>query len=134
MAVAVKTLGFITAIPAERLAFGAPDWTLIDTATATALNAVLAAVQGVQHVLEHVTLSYSAATAVATLQVKDGSTVIWQAEIPAAAGPFIFDFSKCPLRATTGASLSVIVGSAGGAVVQTISAIGYSSQQLTAFT
>ena len=115
-------------IPAEERLAANPTRSFVDTGTAAALSATLTPNTGqfaqVARLLR-ATLSYSAAPAVSVLTVKDGTTVIWQAEISASA-PFLydFDFSNCPLRATAGAVLSVNVGSAGGAVVQTLSCIG----------
>jgi len=105
-----------------------PTKVFMDTGTASALSATLTPGTGqfaqIARLLR-ATLSYSAAPAVSVLTVKDGSTVIWQAEI-SATGPFVydFDFARAPLRASAGAVLSVNVGSAGGSVVQTISCIG----------
>lgn len=116
-----------TQITADKLAFGAPDWSAIHTATATALACGPAGVQGQQHFATRVTLSYSVAPAVSTLTIKDGSTVIWQAEI-SATGPFVYDFVfERPLRASAGNDLTANVGSAGGAVVQTLILQGFSS-------
>lgn len=112
-------------VVAERALYGQPDYTVIHTATATALSATYTpAGQNVARMFS-LCLSYSAAPAVGTLTVKDGTTVIWQCEISAST-PLVnfFDFSKKPLRASPGAVLSANVGSAGGAVVQTISWVG----------
>jgi hypothetical protein len=111
---------------AEKALFGQPNFTVIDTATAGALDAVATppANSNKQARMKYLTLSYSAAPAVSTLTVEDGSTVIWQAQIPADAGPYTFDFSEAPLRSTVNTALHAKVGSAGGAVVQAISWIG----------
>lgn len=119
---------------AETALFGWPTKAFMQTATATALDCTLtpntaaqvaAGGQAMCAVLYHITLSYSAAPAVSTLTVEDGTTVLWQAEI-SATGPFVytFDFQQRPLRGSAGAVLHVKVGSAGGAVVQTISCLG----------
>lgn len=130
----VTTLAPVTNTPAEKLMFGPSDWTLIHTANG-ALAAVIAAAAGNQHFLKRVDLSFSAAPSDSTLTVKDGTTIIWQIGIPA-TGPLVyaFDFSGCPLQATEGAALSVNIGTPGGAVVATITAIGKSATRLTAFT
>lgn len=110
---------------AEVLLFGQPLVTVIDTGTAGALAATLTPAGDQIARFFRVTLSYSAAPAASTLTIKDGNTVIWQAEI-SATGPFVydFDFSAKPLRSSRGTALSANVGSAGGSVVQTISCVG----------
>ncbi len=124
MATTTTTLAAISGA-AEVLLFGPPKTATIMTATATALDATLTPAAGQIALCKHLTLSYSAAPAVGVLTVEDGTTVLWQAEI-SATGPFLydFDFSGSPLRGSRGAVLHAKVGSAGGAVVQTISFIG----------
>ena len=124
MATTTNTLAGISGA-AEILLFGQPAFTVIHTATATALDATATPAADQQARMFHLTLSYSAAPAVSVLTVEDGSTVIWQAEI-SATGPFVytFDFSAKPLRGTKGAVLHAKVGSAGVSVVQTISWTG----------
>lgn len=118
--------------PSDKLSYGTDDWTAIHSATATALSAGPAAVAQAQHYCAKVTLSYSAAPAVSVFTIKDGTTVIFQAEISASA-PFVnvFDFQKRPLRASIGAALTANVGSAGGAIVQTIIMEGFTLPQGT---
>lgn len=123
MATTTNTLQPVSVV-AERALYGQPGFTVIHTATATALSATFTPKGQDVARMFHLTLSYSVAPAVSTLTVKDGTTVIWQAEIPAAAGPYVFDFSDKPLRGSAGAVLSANVGSAGGTVVQTISWTG----------
>jgi hypothetical protein len=125
MATTTNTLSAIR-LQAEVALYGQPTFTSIHTATASALSATVTAPNANQQVrMFHLTLSYSAAPAVSVLTVKDDTTVIWQAEI-SATGPFVytFDFSAKPLRSSTGKALSANVGSAGGAVVQTLSWTG----------
>ena len=124
MATTTNTLAAIS-VQAEVALYGQPAFTVIHTATATALDATATPAAGQSARMFHLTLSYSAAPAVSVLTVEDGATVIWQAEI-SATGPFVytFDFSAKPLRGTKGAVLHAKVGSAGGAVVQTISWTG----------
>lgn len=125
MATTTTTLAPISA-QAEILLYGQPAFTCIHSATAAALDAAVSVPVATQQVrMFHLTLSYSAAPAVSVLTVEDGTTVIWQAEI-SATGPFVyaFDFSQKPLRGSKGATLHAKVGSAGGAVVQTIAWTG----------
>jgi hypothetical protein len=125
MSSSTQTLSPVSLV-AERALFGQPGFTVIHSATATILGATYTPVAANSMArMFHLTLSYSAAPAASTLTVKDGSTIIWQAEI-SATGPFVyvFDFSAKPLRGSNAAALSANVGSAGGAVVQTISWTG----------
>ena len=121
MAVTVSTLSPVSVV-AERAMFGQPDFTVLQTATATALNATYtpARTNDIARLFK-LSITYSAAPAVGVFQVTDGTTVIWQGDI-SASPPFgaQVDFSAKPLRASPGAALGVTVGSAGGAVVQTI--------------
>ena len=125
MATTTTTLAAISPT-AEIALFGQPQFTSIHTATHTALSATVTAPNADQCVrMFHLTLSYSAAPAVSVLTVKDGATVIWQAEI-SVTGPFVytFDFSQKPLRGSKGAALSANVGDAGVGIVQTLSWTG----------
>ena len=116
-------------IPAEHAFFGQPSVTVIHTATHTALSATLTPATGQYAMVARMffcTLSFSAAPAtVLTFTVKDGSTVIFQAEL-SVTGRFVyhFDFSDKPLRGSAGAVLSANVGDAGVGIVQTISFAG----------
>ena len=121
MAVTVSTLAHVSVV-AERALFGQPDFTVLQTATATALNASYtpARANDIARMFK-LCASFSAAPAVGTIQITDGAKVIWQQDISASA-PFNYqwDFSAKPLRASPGAALGVTMGSAGGAVVQTV--------------
>lgn len=109
---------------AEVALFGQPAFTCIHTATHTALAASVSPPNATQCVrMFRCDLSFSAApSAAGTLTVKDGSTVIWQAEI-STTGPFVysFDFSAKPLRASKNAALSANLGDPGVGIVGTIS-------------
>lgn len=124
MASTTVTLSAIS-IPAEQRLYPVPTKIFYDTATATALDATLTPATGQAARIFKAVLSYSAAPAVGVFTIEDGSTVIFQANISASA-PFVhqFDFGKAGLRGAVGAVLHAKVGSAGGAVVQTISCIG----------
>lgn len=127
MAASIVNLGNGVFKDADKLLFGMPDWSAIHSDTATALSCGAAAVANEQHFATRLTLSYSAAPAVSVLTIKDGSVVLWQAEI-SATGPFVYDFEfKRPLRARVGQALTANVGSAGGAVVQTLILQGFTS-------
>lgn len=117
-----------TSPSAERAAFGVPDWTAIDTGTNAALAATRAAVANKQHYATKATLSFSAAVAAAiTFTIKDGTTVIFQAQIPATTlAPITFDWQRRPLHASTNTDLVAGVGAAGASVVQTITLEGFS--------
>ncbi len=136
----VTTLAQLEQLAAEAAMYGQPMWTLLDRGTNSVNAAVVAAVTSavtkpaVQHFIDRITISYSAAPAVSTLQVLDGSTEIWAVQI-SATGPFVydFDFSGAPLRNTAGASMTVGLSAAGGSVVQTVAVIGHSTRNTGAF-
>ena len=78
------------------------------TATATASGNATATITGVAGVTFYVTdVSGSSDLAGATIQVKDGSTVIWQDRVSNTA-PVSYQFST-PLRCTMGNNLVVVV-------------------------
>lgn len=132
MSATLQNLATESRATSDKLSFGTVDWTVIHSATATALSAGPAAVAGSQHYLAHATVSFSAAPAAGTIQVKDGTTVIFQVEFGAhITTPIDLNFETRPLRAAIGAALTVAVGSAGGAVVQTVSATGFTVVQGT---
>ena len=114
-------------VSAERALFGQPKFSVIDTGTHAALDANTAPL-GNQSVVRLFVLNVSASAAPATaltLQVKDGSTVIWQCEL-AAAAPFAyeFDFSNKPLRGSNGATLHATLGDPGVGIVATVTWTG----------
>ncbi len=118
--------------PADWLEYRPIDWTAIHTATPGALVAGPAGVAGVQHFLCYFCITYSAAPAIGIVTVKDGTTVIWQEDVSASAPFTIFrDFGKRPLRAAIGAALTINVATAGGSIVQTVNAAGFSVNQGT---
>lgn len=127
MPASIVNLGNGVGPTADKLAYGMPDWSAIHSDTAAALSCGPAAVANEQHFATRLTLSYSAAPAVSVLTIKSGSTVLFQVEI-SATGPFVYDFEfKRPLRAAVGSALTANVGSAGGAVVQTLILQGFTS-------
>lgn len=133
MTATVRTLNPSGLFPAEKWEFGAADWTVYDTGTHAALAAVVAAVAGVQHAIAYVTLSFAAApVAACVFTIKDGTTIIWQAEIATDVPRVVnFDFSKRPLRAAAGAAISANLTDPGVAILATISASGISSRSIT---
>ncbi len=130
----VTTLAQLEQLAAEAAMFGQPMWTLLDRGTNSVNAAVVAEIWAAQHFVDRITISYSAAPAVSTLQVLDGSTEIWAAQI-SATGPFVydFDFSGAPLRNSAGASMTVGLTAAGGSVVQTVAVIGHSTRNTGSF-
>lgn len=139
MSASIVNLTAESRAPADKLSYGSTDWVAIHSATAGVLSCGPAAAAGsgtgstpgpaAQHYCARVTLSYSAAPAVSVLTIKDGATIIHQEEISADTRRVDLDFSKRPLRATIGAALTANVGSAGGAVVQTLIMHGFSVNQ-----
>ena len=143
-AVVVNTLAKVRELSAEQAAWGPAAWTVLATGTNSANVAVVAAIAGggpgglkppVQHFLSHATISVSAAyTTVGNVQIKDGTTVIWQLEI-ALAAPLVIDIEFArPLAATPGNLLSVSQPAAGSAIVQTVCISGFSAPDQAAYT
>lgn len=132
MSATLQNLATESKAPSDKLSYGTADWTVIHSATASALSAGAVAVAGSQHYLTHATISFSAAPAAGTATVKDGTTVIYQVEFGAhLTGPIDLNFETRPLRASVGAALTVTATSAGGSVVQTVSASGFTMVQGT---
>ena len=110
---------------AEKALFSFPTWAVVDTGTA-ANTATVTGITGQQHCLTHLTVSLSAAPSAATvIQVKDGSTVIWQVQVATESRVITENFETRPLHASTGADLVITCGSAGGTTTQTVSACGF---------
>lgn len=105
----------------EDSAFAPTTWTVVASQTNATATATQAAVAGKQHFLTGISFSMSAAPATAiTVQVKDGTTVIDQFQIPAAAqAPFVHNYTP-PLEVTAGAAASITVGALGSGVVGTV--------------
>lgn len=136
----VVALATLQDLVAEKAAWGGPEWTVIGLATAAASVATLAGATNansvkVQHYLDYVTFSGSLANTVATsVQIKDGSTVIWEAQFPISTAPMLlhFDFSDRPLRCTAGAALIATISSTLGAgAVGEVSMVGHSNVPFT---
>lgn len=94
-------------------------------ATANATNALAtatkAAVTGKTHYITGVSASYSAA-AIGTLQIKDGSTVIWEGSIHNQR-----DVKFKGLRATTGNAVSAELAAGGAGVVGRVNIMGFTA-------
>lgn len=105
----------------EDKAFAPTQWTVVDSQTNATATATKAAVAGKQHFITGISFSMSAAPAAAvTVQVKDGSTVLDQFQIPAAAqAPLLSNYNP-PLTITVGAAASITVGALGAGVVGTV--------------
>lgn len=134
---AVNTLGKRPNLFAEVASWGPSAWTVVAHTTNGTNTAVVAAVAAgeaggqkpaAQHFLCYATISVSTAYTTATnVQIKDGTTVIYQIEL-AATAPLVIDldFSHRPLCASAGNSLSVVQGPSGGGL-QTVSIAGFSA-------
>jgi len=137
---AVVNLAGVQDLLAEKAAWGGPEWTVLATGTNAATVATLAgATNGanikVQHYLDYLTVSASQAiTAAANVQVKDGTTIIWEFIWGIGAGLIQhFDFSDRPLRNTAGALLSAgTSGTQGTGVVIDVMMVGHSNLPSTA--
>lgn len=128
MADTLTTLGAYSAA-GEKLLYAYPDWTAVGSETAGTTTATATALAGRQRAALWAVVSFSAAPAGAIVfQLKDGSTVIFQAEIPASAtAPILIPLRG--LRATQGVALSATMGSAGGSTVGTIALAGVTLRQ-----
>ena len=108
----------------EDKAFAPTQWTVVDSQTNATATATKAAVSGKQHFITGVSFSMSAAPAASvTVQVKDGSTVLDQFQIPGGAGtaqaPLVHNYYP-PLQITSGNAATITVGALGATVVGTV--------------
>jgi len=125
---------------AEKQAWGGPDWTVMGLATAAASVATLAGAtastgQKIQHYLDYLTVSSSAiSTAATVIQIKDGSTVIWECQLGIGCPLVnIWDFSGRPLQNTAGNAFVVGTGGTqGNSVVTEVSITGHSNRPFSA--
>jgi hypothetical protein len=109
---------------AEKALYGLADWTVVGTATGASTATVTARAQsastnGVETAAYQIAptrayLSFGATiTSACTFTVKDGTTVIFQAEIPTATNPLPIPFDLRGLRSSAGAALTAAVSSPG---------------------
>lgn len=109
---------------AERLLFAPLDWVAIGSETNAATVATIAAVTNKQHFLRKAVVSFSGGSGPAsalTFTIKDGSTTIFQAQIPAAVtAPISFDFTHSLLHGTTATAMTGNLGDPGAGVTATI--------------
>ncbi len=100
---------------AERSLYAMPDWVVIGSTTA-ATTATIAAVALKQHAVQKAVVSFSAAPSGAVqFKINDGSTVIFQAEIPAATtAPAVYTFERA-LCGSVNTAMTGTVGDSGGA-------------------
>ncbi len=105
----------------EDKSFAPTQWTVVASQTNATTTATQAAVAAKQHFITGISFSMSAAPAAAvTVQVKDGSTVLDQFQIPAAAqAPLVHNYHP-PLTITVGNAASITVGALGAGVVSTV--------------
>lgn len=104
------------------------NWSNTDGAAGAAAALTLAAAANVVHVIRKIVVSFSAAPgAVVVLTVVAGSTTIFKAVLPAAAGvagQFDFECEKALTRNVVNEAVVVTVAAPGGAVVASLS-VGY---------
>ncbi len=105
----------------EDSAFAPTQWTVVASQTNATATATKAADATKQHYLTGISFSMSAAPAApVTVQVKDGTTVLDQFQIPAAAqAPLILNYVP-PLAITPGNLAEITVGALGAGVVGTV--------------
>jgi hypothetical protein len=114
-------------LAAEKALFGVPTATVVGIAATGANTATFTGKTGQQWCLCDVSVSFAATTtAASTLTIKDGTTVIWQVELPTltSPAPVVLSFAKRPLHASSAANL-VIGLTSPGAIASTISASGF---------
>lgn len=131
---AVVALATLQDLVAEKAAWGGPEWTVGGCTTAGAAVATIAGATNassvkVQHYLDYLSVSLSAvASTAAAIQVKDGTTVIWEEQIGIGFLRNNWDFSHRPLRCTAGALLSAgLTGSNGASIIQQVTIGGHSN-------
>lgn len=103
---------------AEACLFGPLGWpSVIASGTAAVATATKAAAPGFQHILSGITISASGTPAAAvTVTLKDGTTVIDQWEIPAAAfAPIVIEYKR-PFIITVGNLVELSIPSLGAAI------------------
>lgn len=138
---AVLTLAKVQDLLAETKAWGYSEWSVGATTTAGTASAIVAAITSgntvkAQHYLDYLTVSMSGvATVASSVQIKDGSTVVWECQI-AIGGPtyYHFDFSKRPIPAAGGAALTAsIISTLGSAIVQEVMIVGHTNVPIASF-
>ena len=110
----------VTSPTVERVAFALPQNGAIGSGTGST-TATVTGVTGKQFCVQKAVISFSAApTGALTFTIKDGTTAIFQAEIPAnATAPAVYTFEH-PLPGSTGATVTGNCGDPGGSTVTTI--------------
>lgn len=101
-------------------------WSVVDTDTNAALSASKAGATGRRHYITGFSVSASAAPAAAeTVLLKNGSTVVAQYELPAAAfGPLVVNFTS-PIRCSDNSAATLEVEALGSGVVASCSIHGF---------
>lgn len=113
---------------AGRSLYGANTWVAYHTASNTTLAAKHAAVAGQYHIARQIVVTADAATAgVNVLTVKDGTTVIFTANLPTSiqTSPVIITFPG-GLQASVDADITVGMTSTGNSANATVWMTGYS--------
>lgn len=123
------------AVTAEAVLYGPPDWTVIGTATNSAVTATAVAVANKQNWCYKAIVSFSGAsgTSANVFTIKDGTsgTTLFQANIPAAVtAPISFDFSRVPIRGSTNTALVAGLNDPGASVTATITIIGRTQKRV----
>ena len=132
----VVTLAKAFNTAAEIASYGGPDFTSLGFITAGTATAIVTGTANTQLFADYVTVSYSLAiSAATTVTIKDGSTVIWTLQLGITTGPtqYHFDFSHRPLRASSGANLSVDAGSGGTSNICAVMLVGHSDKSQTTY-
>lgn len=109
----------------QKLVGGLPaaSWMAKDSQTNATATATQAAVAGSTHYVCGVSASFSAAVAgPILLQIKDGTTVVWENYVTTTNAPFIFAH---PLPMTAGNAANAVLAAGGAAIVGKVNMSGF---------
>lgn len=115
---------------AEQLLFNPAVWGLVPvSATNGVATCSIAGAAGAIHFVTGYSISFSGLIAAATtMQVKSGTTVIDQLELPGAVlAPIIRNYTR-PLKCAEGALASITVGALGTGIVGTAVLFGFTTR------
>lgn len=113
----------------EDLLAAPTKWTVVDTQTNATATATKAASAGRNHYITGISFSADRApTAPVAVQLKDGSTVIDEWEVPASAfSPVMFNFLR-PILITTNTAATLTCGAGGTSVKVSLTLRGFTAQ------
>lgn len=112
---------------ANDLLYSPVTWTATDTQTHATTTATKAADTNRRHMVAGVTISFAGAVAATiTVQLKDGSNVLDQWEIPASTPqPLTITYDR-PLRGSVNSAITLVIPDAGAGIKTTAVVKGFS--------